>query len=241
MMQITPNDSEFNILFLLTLILIISKLVVITFLTNKYLKKKKEKSRKELSFLLSLDLMIITLLLSRIFYTYFDFFLTHLDVQLFHEYPNVLYWKIAVFIYSVGFIHVLYTIDKRGLAFKLKGIPALILLSLTIIRLLYPITTSDDFNFVSFLEIIQLPFFIMIVGLFFYMGYKISGIRTVTFMIGIGILVYGLGTVIIGESILAPIRNEFGNQLHVFIFLTSTILKILGMIVIGIGVSRLYL
>ncbi len=240
-MLIAPDSLEFKFLFILTIILMVGKVIIIIFLFNKIIKKTRKEGKFEFDFLFSIFILILTLLISRILYTYFDFFLTQFDYTLYYKFPNILFWKIAGLIYALGFLCVLYVIDKKGLKFKLRGIPAWIMLILALFRFFYPVYSSEDFNFVSLLELFQIPFILLIPVIFIYIGIKISGVRKVAFLIVIGFLIYGLGLLLVDENILEPLRIKYGVQIHVYIFFISLLSKIIGLSLMGFGVSKLYL
>ena len=237
-MELEPNQLEYQIFLILTIFVIIFKFILAIYLGVKLKKKNKNREGFKLDFLISIFILIMTLAISRIFYMYFDFFLTEFNNELYYVMPNILYWKLATFISAIGFVIVLYVIDKTVLSFKFKGGLALVLLVAALIQLLFPVDSSADFQFVSSFSFAAVAVGIVIPLIFLYIGYKTPGLRKVAFIMALGVIIYGIGGLLVGEAVLNPLRVLLGDTIHIpifFIFLTT---KIVGLSLLAWGVTE---
>lgn len=229
------SDFEFELFFVLTTILINCKLLLSVYLGKKLIDKKKETGKFKLSFITAVFVFIVSLFVSRLLYMYFDFYLTKFDTSTYYLMPNVLIWKIALFIGSVGFAFVLFTVDKKVLKFKLKGILAYLTLGIALLILIWPVKSFQDFVFISGLGItIGLSGFVIFI-IFLYIGIKVSSFRKPSFLIDIGFMIYAIGSLVINEFILTPLRAMFGSQIHSVLYLIYMILKITGLLILSYG------
>ncbi len=235
-LQIT--QFEYNVFFGLTILLLITKAALSIYLGKRLLDSKKETGKIKLNFITAFFVLILCLFISRLFYLYFDFFLTKLDPTTYYLMPNVWVWKIAGIALSIGFAFVLYTLDKKALKFKLKGIPAYCTLGSEILVLIIPVNSQEDFVFVSGVGIIGGLGAIMVLIIFLYIGIKIPGLRKPSFMITLGLVTYVLGALLFNEFIVSLLISIFGPQFRVTAYTLFMILKILGLIIIAFSVTK---
>lgn len=233
---VTPGTFEFELFFILTLIILIVKALLATYLGIKVFDKKKETGKFQLDFISSVFILMIGLFISRVLYTIFDFALTEFDANRFYLVPNLYYWKAAGFIASAGFVLTLFVVDKKALNFKLKGIPAIILLIIMFIQLLYPVNNSEDFTFVSQIGLMTTGVGLLIPIMFLYLGIKTPGLRKVCFMIAFAVIIYGFGSILVSEGILDPLRATFGPDIHITMFFLFLVFKTIGLTMMTYGV-----
>ena len=189
-MTIQPNSFEYNFLFILTIILLAVQLAISLFLLKKVFDKKKERGSFEIDFLFGLFIMAITLFISRLIFTYFDFYLTKFDPNTYYLMPNILVWKLAQLIVILGFAFLVFIIDRKVLNFKFKGIFSNILIATALFTFFYPINSAEDFKFVSsILGISVITVSFVFPALFIYIG-RTPGIRATAFMFAFGIIVF---------------------------------------------------
>jgi hypothetical protein len=230
-MTLQPNTFEYNLLFYLTIILIIVKVLLSTYLGIKVLKKRKQE--QEIEFLFAFFILLLSGVISRIIYFYFDFFLTQNNPDNYVE--NVIYWKIASAIGICGSAVVMFAVDRKVLKFKLKGIFSYILIATAVIVLIYPVNTVADFNTVANIIVLSFLAIILLPAVFFYVGVKIhpSPRALSAFAIAIGIIVYMIGTIMVNETFFGFIDTAIR-------FLLFVILKIAGLAMMSYGVTKLY-
>ena len=234
------NEEELQILFVLYLIVIIFKACLSVYLGARVVGRAKRKEEFELDFLFGVFFLMVCLLISRSLYLYFDFFLTGFDTALFHVYPNIVVWKFAALINSLGFVVLLFIFDMKALKFKTKGALSYAFLAIELFRFFYPVNSEADFRFISAIGFIEMPFVAIIPITFIYMGIKVETIRKKALIVVLGILIYGLGGILVGESTLGPLREAYGTQIHIFIFLMFLISKIVGLSMLSYSFPKFY-
>jgi len=237
-MTIAPNTFEFNLLYVLTLILITVKVLLSVFLLRRILIKKKEDGKFTMDFIFSIFILILCAAISRAIYFYYDFYLTQFDPDKLWRIPNVYYWKIAGFIGSCALSFVLFVTDKKVLSFKFKGIFAYFVLTIASIQLLWPINSSSDFIFVSSIGIYASLAAILLPIIFIYVGIKTPGLRKVCFMIVVGIIIYAIGSFLVSENILAPLREIYGSPAEITAFFLFLTFKITGLSLLAYSVTK---
>ncbi len=238
-MAIEPNTFEFNLLFALILIVIATKFTLSAYLLKKILDKKKSAGAFKLDFIFGVFILMICLGVSRSIYFYYDFLMTQFDPDKLWREPNVTVWKIAGFISALGVVFLLFVLDKSALHFKFKGLLAIVVFAISLVQLLYPIHNSADFKFVSSLGLLGIVAGIIIPVVFLYIGIKTPGLRKVCFLIVLGIVVYSLGSFLVSENVLAPLRKSFGSQIEVTAFLIFALAKIFGLTTLAYTVTKL--
>ena len=228
-MKISPNTFEYNLFLTLIIIILCFKLSLAIYLFTLSYKKKKETGKFTFDFLFSMFVLMTCLFISRLLYMIFDFYLTQFDTSTAYLQPTITVWKFAALTANIGFIVVLYIIDKKVLNFKLKGILAYITAIAAAIQFLYPVNSQEDFTIVSTIGFIGDIAGIAIPLIFLYIGIKTPGLRKTAFMIAFGVIIYVIGSNLVVEPILAPIREAYGLTGQITIYFIFFTLKIIGL------------
>ena len=228
-MAIKPNTLEYNLLFTLIVIILSITAIICIYLAKKVFDKKKEQGFLSFDFLFGIFFTMSCLFVSRLIYMYFDFYLTEFDSEKYYLSSNIWYYKIAGLIYLSGFAVLLFIIDKELLEFKFKGILAYVVIVVGLIELIYPVNSPEDFEFISALEMIAFFVGLLVPLIFIYIGLRNPGIRLVSFMFAIGIILFFIGVAIVAEFILAPLKETFGTKIQITIWIVSLIVQILGL------------
>lgn len=235
---ITPYSLEYNIFFILTIILLGIKLSSAIYLGKKIVDRKKETGQFSFGFATSVLILISCLFIARIFYFVFDFYLTYFDENTYHLIPNVLFWKIASFSSVIGFSVVIFVVDRKIINFRLKGIPAYIMIIAAIIIIVYPVSTSTDFQIISSLLFFSNVTAIILPFLFFYIGYQSPNFRKPALLIAIAVIIYAVGANILVESLLAFMVEQSGiDEMRIIMYFISMILKTSGILSFSFGVN----
>ena len=232
------NNIEFSLRLTFTIILLLAQLLIALYLLIKINIKKKERGRINFDFLFSFFILMICLSISLILYAHFNFNLTHFDPSNYHLYPYVFVWKLGSLISFIGYTVVLYIIDKDMLEFRMKGFPAYIVLLVAILQFLWPVSQPEDFEFIATLGIVGNIVAIVIPINFFYIGKKTLGLRLAGYMIALGVLVYAIGSTLLGETIVMQLEVIFGTEIRVFLYILSLSLNIIGLILAAYGVVK---
>ncbi|MBD3338696.1 MAG: hypothetical protein GF353_06295 [Candidatus Lokiarchaeota archaeon] len=235
-MALVPNSFEYNLLLWLVIVLIGVKILLTLYFGITLIKKRKQTGRISFDFTFGMFILMLCLAISRILFLYYDFFLTEFDPETFADPINVLVWRIAMIFYAIGYASVLFAIDKSILDFKFKGIFAYITIAILIIQLVYPIRTLQDFVFVNTLGSVGLLVAIVIPIIFIYLGIKTPTLRKSAFMIAIGSILFAIGAMLVVQSILEPLREAFGTDIQILMFLLFFIFKITGLSLFSYGV-----
>lgn len=233
LMTIQPNSIEFNVLFWITIIVLIVKALLSVFLGYKIYQRKKDTGQFSFGFIFSVLIMMLCLFFSRLLYFQFDFFLTKFNPNEYYQFPNVFYWKFAVLISAIGYATVLFTIDRTILSFKFKGILAYVIILVSLVVLFFPVDSSADFRLVSGLLFVINIIAIMLPVLFFYIGFKAEQYKKPSFLIAIAVILYAVGANIINEAVLA-----FFADLRIFMYFIALILKATGLILYSYSVTQ---
>lgn len=237
-MVLSPNSFEYRLFFILTVIVLITKAVLSIFLAKKILDKKKREGSMKFDFIFSVFILMVGLFISRLLYTYFDFFLTQFDNDLYWRMPNVLVWKLGGLAAGIGFIFVLFIIDKKVLKFKLKGSLAIIYAIAMSIQFLYPVNSLEDFQFISTIGFYFNFIALIIPVIFFYIGIKIPGLRRTSFLIAFAVIIYGIGGSLASESLIAPFATIFGPDIRIIFFLLFLVFKLVGLSLLTQNVTK---
>lgn len=234
------SQNIFLFFYTLMVIVLILKAVISIYIANKVIIKKKKIGKLEFDFLLAVLILFICLFFSRLLYFYFDFYLTELDSSLYYLHPNVDYWKMATFLSTFGFVVAIYVVDKDAAKFKFKGIPALILFIISLIKFFYPVNSIEDFNFISSFATIEAPFILIIPIIFTYIGIKGENLRKLSFIIVAAVLIYGGGGLIMGEHIAGPLKETYGEIALVYIYSIFALTKMVGLILLSYAFTKFY-
>ena len=225
-----------TLVFFLTLFLVITKIGVVFYLYKKIQAKKQAKVEAGVKFLVAISIMILGLLVSRILFTYFDFVLTKFNENLYGVFPNYVLWKIAMFIATITLVYLLWVLDKTIMQNKFKGIPAGITALFIGIALAFRINGLLDFNSMCLFASVAYIGSVMIPGVFFYISKESSGeIRRTAFLIGFGILIYAMATLIVNEAIVSATTVSLGFDTRSVLWILSIVIKCVGLSMFAIS------
>ncbi len=237
-MKVEPNSLEFNVFLVLIIILLIFKLALVLYLCTEVNREKNRTGKITFDFLFSILLLFICLFISRILYLFFDFFLTQFDTSKAYLEPAITVWKFASLSANIGYIIVLFTIDKKVLDFKLKGLLGYIMTVAAIIQFVYPVSSPEDFEVVSAIGAAANIVAITIPIIFFYIGIKTPGLRKICFLIAFGVIIFAIGSNLAVEPILAPVRATYGLAGQITMYFLLFTFKIIGLAMFTYGVMN---
>jgi hypothetical protein len=230
------DESTKTLILYLTVFLVATKLGIVIYLFKKIQIKKKNKIEAGVKFLTAISIMISGLFISRILFAYFDFILTDFDENLYGVFPNYLLWKTAMFFAASTLVYLLWVLDKTIIENKFKGIPAIITLVVMVIALSLPINGLEDFKTMSLYSSIANFTALLIPGIFFYIAKESSGeIRRTAFLIGFGILIYAIATLLVNESLIAGLNSALQVDTRSFIWILSILTKCIGLSLFAIS------
>jgi len=138
---------------------------------------------------------------------------------------------------AIGYSAVLFSVDKKFMDFRFRGIFAYIVLGVGVIQLLYPVNTPEDFTLVSNLALLSNIVAIVLPIMFIYIGIKTpktSKYRNLAFIVAIGIIIYAIGSNLMVESII----SSFELNIRIVIYFAFIILKLLGLSLFIFGVVK---
>ncbi len=235
-MAIETGSLEYNLILTFTLIVLVTKLILSIFLGKKIYDKWKETRELSFGFITSVFVMMVCLFISRILFMQYDFVYTKFDPNLFHLYPAILYWKTATLISMIGYATFLFTIDRKILDFKYKGIFSYIILGLALIAFFYPVSSSQDLEYIGIILLFANVVAIIIPILFFNIG-KNQGYKKPAYMTAIGIIIFAIGANIVNESLVNFLEGYFGGA-RVLLYLLSVIIKVTGLVTFSYGITK---
>ncbi len=236
MAALDPSSFQYQLFLILTIILIGVKCLLAIYLGKKIHEKKKETGKYTIDFVFGMFVLFIGLIISRIIFVYFDFFLTYFDSDVYYKYA--IYWKVALLISAIGLAFFNFVLDKKALHFKLKGIIAYFVLGGSIVILFWPVNSPADFQTISALSLITSSGTVLVLFIFLYIGIKIPGLRKPAFMTIAGFVIYALGPILVNDAILEFLRTTFGEQMHILVFFLFITLKIVGLVIISYGITK---
>jgi hypothetical protein len=238
-MAIVPNSTNFYIIFALTLVVIAAKSILVVFTGKKLMINRKSDEKVASDFLFAVFILFSSMLISRIFFAIFDFYLTKFDVSNYWMVPNVTFWKLGIMIVSLGETYVVYIIDKKILNFKIKGIIELVMIVGIILVVAYPVNSPADFDIVSILTFIPNAGMILFPIVFIWLGRRSSGeVRNTSFALAWGAALYLIGSIFVNAGILNFLNSTFSASFDVFLYFIQTITKILGIVLIAYSASK---
>ena len=237
-MSINPNSFEFQLLLALTIVLLISKLILSIYLLREVYIKKKETGKITLDFTLSFFVMMTCLFVSRLLYMYWDFFITQFDPDKLHLSPGIIFWKLASLIQTFGFAFVMFTLDKKALKFKFKGVLAYLMIVVALIQFFYPVNSAEDFEFISSFGFVGSLLAIFIPIIFIYIGTKTRAFRKGSYSIALGTILYTIGAIIIIEMLISSLNDIFGVDIRIIIHFLALLFKISGLTLVTYGVRE---
>ena len=237
-MTSASNSIELLLRLIFTIKLLIAQLLIALYLLIKIKNREKESKRINFEFSFIIFILMVWLSISLVLYAHFNFNLTHFNPNKYHLYPYVFVWKLASLISFIGYTIVLYIIDKEVLDFRIKGIPAYIVVVVAITQFLWPVSQPEDFEFIATLGIIGMVVAIVITIIFFNIGKKTPGLRLASYLIALGVLVYVIGSSLLVETIVIQLEVVFSAEIRVFLYVLSLSLNITGLILAAYGVVK---
>lgn len=242
MQVITEGSPEYITLFVLTIIIIIIKSVLCVFLLFKINKKKKEIGKLKLDLLLSIFIFILCLLVSRILLLIFDFVYTKFDNTTYYLEPQIFLWKISFVLVFIGLSIFIYTIDRKALNFKFKGIFSYLEILTAIFIIIFPANNLAEYQLLLYLTLIG-TFIAIIIPIFFFYLAKLapsgSDMRKTSISLAFGIVIYGIGANGQSENILIPASIVFGSIAIVLLLILSLILKTIGLTILAYSATKI--
>lgn len=230
--MVVPYFSyEWTILLSVIIILIIAKIIFISYIVKKIRDDIKNYGNFRFNFMFGVFLFFSGLLISRIFFMIFDFYLTSFDPDLYYIVPNIFFWKAGIFIGQVCSSIFIFITDKNVLKFKFKGVLAYICLGVTLVQTFYPISNSEEFTIISTIGILTMALMMIIPIIFIYVGYKTPKIRFASYLMAIGMVIYFLGAILLSEFI-----TQLGSRM--IMYTISAIVKIIGLLFLVYGSTR---
>src|SRR6056297_1212805 len=150
-----PGTISYQVLFGLMIALAGVKLILSLVLLRKVREKRDDPAALANSFITNVFFLIFCLFIARIFFIVFDFHYTQLDPNVYHETPDVWFWKVGSFVSSIGALPLLAYLDKKLLKNKMHYVPVILLLIGAIVVLVYPVEKKSDFNLISLIAILS--------------------------------------------------------------------------------------
>lgn len=235
------TSLENSILFTLTVILLVGKAIFAIYLGKTVYEKKKNLGYLELDFLFGFFIFIVCLFISRIFYMIFDSFLTQFDPSLQYLPENVIFWKLGCLFSGIGVSFILFIIERAIFKFKFRCIPSIFVLIANLIILFYPAKTLIDFRILSILLFISFSISLLIPITFIYNGIKYPEIRKVSILLGIGALIFFIGTASVSHIISDPLKLVFGEKYEIIKYFPFLILKLIGLAIVSYYSTNLFI
>ncbi len=236
MVALEPNSVQYQTFLILTIILLVVKSILTIYVAKGVYDKKKETREFKVGFIFGMLLLFTCLIIARIFFILFDFYLTSFDVDVYHLAENVWAWKWGMFISTLGIAALVFIIDWKGLKFKLKGVLAYIIVIGATIILLYPVAVASDFQVMSYISIISVSGTLIIPIIFIYLGFKVPGMRKPALLLVLGFVLYAIGPLMVNDFITDMFRQAFGEEIHMVLFFMNIIFKITGLVIISISI-----
>lgn len=242
MVVIKQGSLEYNVLFILTILIILIKLSLCIFLLFRINKKKKETQKLKLDLPMSVFIFILCLLISRILLLVFDYVFTKFDNTTFHLMPQILIWRISFVLVFVGLSVFIYTIDRKALNFRFKGIFCYLEICIALIILFFPINNFANYQFVLNFTFIGTLLAVIIPLFFFYLATLAPGgsdMRKISISLAVGIIIYGVGANLQSENILIPASIVYGNIAIIALWLISLSMKTIGLTILAYGATKI--
>jgi hypothetical protein len=241
-MPLEPASLEYNLFFILNILLLVAKLSLSIYLGKKVYEKAKKEGRFSFDFIFAVFILMICLFVSRLLYFYYDFFLIQFNPQNYLNPDALTVWTLASLISTIGYAIAMFTVDYRVLNFRLKGIVSYLIIGVGIFDTIWVlggfVTTSSHFELVSGLLMVANFLAIVIPIIFFYIGRKTTGLRKVSYIIAFGVIIFSIGSSLVLQPIIAPLRQNFGDLIQIPIFFLFFLLKLIGLIMFSYGVTQ---
>lgn len=241
-MPLEPNTIEYQVFFILTILLLVAKFTLSIYLGSKIYKKTKKEGKFSFDFIFGVFILMVCLFLSRLLYFFYDFYLTEFNPENFLKPNALLIWSFATLISTIGYAMAMFTVDYKVLHFRLKGIIAYLIIGVGIFDMIWIlggfVQTTSDFELASGLLIVANFLAIIIPIIFFYIGFKTTGLKKVSYIIAFGVIIFSIGSSLVLQPIISPLRNNFGDLIQIPIFFMFFILKLVGLAMFSWGVTQ---
>ena len=230
MIQISV-ELIFRILaFVMTIILVAVKFIFSLLLFRKYYENKENR------LILAFAVLFLLIGIGRIFFIYFDYFLTNFDSTLYIMYGG--YWKLASIFPFIGFIFVVFMAEKEIYKAKTKYLVGIFGLVFIVISMVIP-----DLGLAQVIGGIPTVIALLFIPIsYLYLGIISEGeIRKKSFIIFIGITVYLLGYIILAEVLLDVFIMLFVAPeiyMRYILHVVSIGFKLVGIIILISGFMR---
>ncbi len=247
---IEPTTPEFQVILGLTIATIVLKFgLAAYFLRNILLARKMRMDGSRdvpaTSFMWAVFWFMLFMGIERIFLIYFDY-LTGFDVN---EYlvpdPNarLIYWRLGMFFANVGQALLYVIADLKVFGNKFRGIPGIVVLFKGSLFLFFPIQTLGDLTLLGTIDtIIGVPIHATFPILFAWLAYKTPGIRRTALIIAGGVMFFALGALFVPwVSFTIMLVDTYGTQVFLILTAVNVILKVVGLVMIAYGSSKLRL
>ncbi|MHA1733329.1 MAG: hypothetical protein ACTSU5_15390 [Promethearchaeota archaeon] len=149
--------------------------------------------------------------------------------------PNLTVWRIASVVSAAGAGTFIFILDRAIFNFQFKGVLAYIVYAIGVMYALVPIHTLDEFTLVSNIALIGGLVILSIPFMFFWLGWKNPSLRRVSFIVGLGILIFAVGGTLLGENIMQLGESILGPGVRVFLIVASVVLRIVGLLMLSYG------
>ncbi|TFF98091.1 MAG: hypothetical protein EU541_07320 [Promethearchaeota archaeon] len=241
-MPLEPNTIEYQVFYILTILLLVAKFSLSIYLGKKIYAKSKREGQFSFDFIFGVFILMVCLFISRLLYFFYDFYLTEFNPQNFLNPTALLMWMFASLVSTIGYATAMFTVDYRVLHFRLKGIIAYLIIGVGIFDSVWIlggfVKTQSDFELVSGLLMVANFLAIIIPIIFFYIGIKTMGLKKISFIIAFGVIIFSIGSSIVLQPIIAPLRNTFGDLIQIPIFFIFFIFKLVGLAMFSWGVTQ---
>ncbi len=241
-MALEPNSLEYQVFYILVILLLAAKLSFSVYLGKKIINKTKKEGKFTFDFIFGVFILMICLFVSRFLYFFYDFYLIKFDPANFLNPDALIVWAFASLISTIGYSAAMFAIDYRVLHFRMKGIIAYIIIGVGIFDFIWVmggfVTSEDIFGIVNGILMVANVLAIIIPIIFFYIGTKTTGLKKVSYIIAFGVIIYSIGSSIVLEPILSPLRDIFGDLIHIPVFFIFFILKLVGLGMFSYGVTQ---
>ncbi|MBN2150453.1 MAG: zinc ribbon domain-containing protein [Candidatus Lokiarchaeota archaeon] len=195
----------------------------------KIVKHSKKDGRLRFTTALGCLVFLISLAVSRILFSIFDFVLTEFDPSLYYTQPALSVYKAANLSLVVGGSFLVYTMDAHLFQLKAKGAPAYAFITAAVLVVLVPVSTMMEFSRLSVLDaMVRLAWFASVIVVSFIHGGKNQPARLASFLVAFGFLAYFIGTSLSNVFV----SLAFGT---VIAYLVSSIVQVSGLFLCAAG------
>ncbi|MFX0099666.1 MAG: hypothetical protein ACFFCS_08795 [Candidatus Hodarchaeota archaeon] len=230
------NPLEFSILYGITFFIIIVKAIISIYIALK-IKARKEQSKDTL-FMTGILIMVVALLVSRILFFFFDFYLTSFIVTNYILLGSLWVWKCAALITLVGVASLIFITDKKIINFKLKGVIAYLVLGGMVVLFFYPVNTVADFNVVSTIFIgLALAFIFVFVNFVYIIKHSKDQVKKAATILAISTALYLIGSALVTSALVDALRAVIGDVITIVLYFTQAGFKVVGITLLAYGAT----